>query len=210
MNLNQLLLYLVADPEHVAGDLVRAVRQALAGGVTAVQLRAKALTDREALAVAREIRAACDERGSLFIVNDRLDIALASGAHGVHLGVDDVPLADTRRIAGPEFVIGYSPETDEQIRSAGSNGANYLGVGPMFGTTTKADAGEALGIDEFARRCGISPVPVVGIGGISRSNAAETMFAGAAGIAVVSAILGSNDPKRAAGDLLYQVMTSVR
>lgn len=205
-----LRLYLVADPEHVSGDVVIAVRRALTGGVTAVQLRAKALSDREALAVARDIRAACTASNAVFIVNDRLDIALAAEADGVHLGVDDLPVADARRIAGPEFIIGYSPETDEQIMTAGSEGASYLGVGPVHGTATKADAGEALGMAEFTRRCQTSPIPVVGIGGITMTNAAETVAAGAVGIAVVSAILGSEDPERAAAALLAQVMTSVR
>lgn len=206
----QLRLYLVADPDHVSGEPTIAVRKALAGGVSAVQLRSKGMTDREVLALAREIRAACHDAGAIFIVNDRLDIALASGADGVHLGVDDLPIEDARRLAGPEFIIGYSPETDEQIRTAGDRGASYLGVGPVYGTATKADAGKALGIDEFARRCAISPVPTVGIGGITVANAAETMRAGAAGIAVVSAILGSSDPQGAAQALYRQVTTSAR
>ncbi len=210
MTPEQLRLYLVADPEHVSGDLTIAVRQALAGGVRAVQLRSKTMTDREALALAREIRAACHDAGAVFIVNDRLDIALASGADGVHLGVDDLPVDDARQIAGADFVIGFSPETDEQIRSAGTRGASYLGVGPVFGTATKADAGDALGIDEFARRCSISLVPVVGIGGITLENAKETISAGAAGVAVVSAILGSGDPRGAAEALYHQVTTSAR
>lgn len=202
MNASLLRLYLVADPDHVNGDLVPVVEDALSGGVTMVQLRAKSLSDRERLALALKLEDSCARHGVPFIVNDRLDIALASNADGVHLGVNDLPVEAARQLANPDFIIGYSPDTEPQIATAQSAGADYLGIGPVFGTGTKADAGSALGIDEFAQRCKMSPVPVVGIGGINATNAGRVFEAGASGIAVVSAILRSPHPHAAARDLI--------
>lgn len=210
MNLSDLRLYLVADPDHVEGDFVAVIGKALTGGVTMVQLRAKSLTDRQHLDLALDIRALCSRFGVPFIVNDRLDIALASDADGVHLGVDDLPVAVTRKVAGPDFIIGYSPETDAQIEAASSAGANYLGIGPVFGTRTKPDAGNALGVEEFARRCRLSRLPVAAIGGIDANNASAVMAAGASGVALVSAIIGSADPMHAARMVHDQVYTTVR
>lgn len=199
-----LSLYLVADPEHYPGDLVSAVAAAIRGGVTCVQLRAKSLTDREQLVLAIALKQVCNDGGIPLIVNDRLDIALAAGTNGVHLGVDDLPTSSARALAPEGFLIGYSPETDDQIRACAGQGVDYLGVGPVYGTRTKDDAGAALGLAEFRRRRVLSPVPVVGIGGISASNAADVISAGAAGVAVVSAILGAPDPESAARELRRQ------
>lgn len=196
-----LRLYLVADPDHCRGDLVQTVERAMSGGVTCVQLRAKSLTDREQLALARRLEASCAIRNVPFVVNDRLDIALLSGADGIHLGVDDMPAEDIRRIAPAGFLVGYSPETDEQVRAVDPGLVDYLGVGPVFGTSTKGDAGPALGLEVFGARCEESPVPVVGIGGITIENASSVREAGAAGVAVVSAILAASDPAVAASAL---------
>lgn len=203
MNASLLRLYLVADPDHADGELVPVVEDALSGGVTMVQLRAKSISDREHLALAIKLQDSCSRHRVPFILNDRLDIALASNANGVHLGIDDLPVETARHRAKPGFLIGYSPDTDTQIESAYSAGADYLGIGPVFGTATKTDAGTALGIREFTRRCQMSPVPVVGIGGINATNAGSVFEAGASGIAVVSAILRSPDPQSAARDLLH-------
>ncbi|MGC4191390.1 MAG: thiamine phosphate synthase [Thermomicrobiales bacterium] len=200
-----LRLYLVVDPDIAAGDPVEATAKALAGGLTMVQLRSKNRTDRETLAFGRAIHMVCHDRGVPFIVNDRLDLALALDADGVHLGVDDLPLEDARRLAGPDLVIGYSPETDDQLLAAASRGADYLGIGPFFSTATKADAGVALGTTEFVRRCALSPLPVVAIGGIGIVNAAKPVEAGADGIAVVSAILRAADPEAAARELVSAI-----
>jgi thiamine-phosphate pyrophosphorylase len=205
-----LSLYLVANPDHAQGDLVEVVEEAIHGGVSMVQLRAKSLSDREHLALATRIRRLCAPHGLPFVVNDRVDIALAGEADGVHLGVDDLPVAVARQLGGPDFIVGYSPETENQLLQSAEQGADYLGVGPVYGTSTKADAGRALGIEEFAQRCRTSPLPVVGIGGIDTSNAASVMAAGARGVAVVSAILGAPDARKAARELRDQVRTSVR
>jgi thiamine-phosphate diphosphorylase len=134
-------------------------------------------------------------------VNDRVDIALAAEADGVHVGVGDLPVETARDLAGAKLVIGYSPETDEQGISAADWGADYLGVGPVYGTSTKPDAGEAIGLVTLGRRAHHAGIPVVGIGGIDGSNAAAVIEAGAEGVAVVSAILKSDDPRHAAAAL---------
>ena len=193
-----LRLYLVADPEHCRGDLTTSVELALKGGVTMVQLRAKQMSDLDVTNLAETMSRVCRGFEVPFLVNDRVDIALAVGADGVHLGVDDLPLEAARRIGGEDFIIGYSPDTDDQLRSAGSRGANYLGIGPVFGTRTKYDAGAALGLDVFSERVRDGGLPAVGIGGINPDNAKSVIDAGADGVAVVSAILGSDDPEAAA------------
>ena len=197
----RLRLYLVADPDHVQGDLLEMVEAALRGGVTAVQLRCKNRTDRECLALASGLRALVQPSGALFLVNDRLDIALASDADGVHLGVDDLPLEVARRLGGPNLVIGYSPESDEQARAARSHGADYLGVGPVFGTATKSDAGPAIGLDTVTKRANVARIPVIGIGGVTAQNATLVLAAGGVGVAVVSAISTQPEPERAAREL---------
>ncbi|MDQ3655030.1 MAG: thiamine phosphate synthase, partial [Chloroflexota bacterium] len=170
-------------------------------GITCVQIRWKTATDRQLVDLARAIQRLSQPRGIPLIINDRLDIALVVGTEGVHLGVDDVPVPDARRVGEPEFLIGYSPETDSQIAGAAAAGASYLGIGPVYGTATKLDAGPALGTTEFTRRRMLTGLPVVAIGGITADNAAETMAAAADGVAVASAILGSADPAAATRQL---------
>ncbi len=194
----QFAVYLVADPVHARRNLVSDVEQALAGGITCVQLRTKHLTDREILALARALRERCHAANAIFFVNDRLDLALAANADGVHLGVDDLPVRDARRLAGDNFIIGYSPETDDQTVAAASEGADYLGVGPVFGTASKHDAGAAIGLETLHRRAQLAGVPIIGIGGITPGNAADVIGTGAVGVAVVGAILHADDPREAA------------
>ncbi len=194
-------LYLVLDPDHVRGDALATARGAIENGVSCVQLRCKTSTDRRFVTMSRALLQLTRHHDIPLIINDRLDIALIVGANGVHLGVDDVPVEDARRVGGPDFIIGYSPETDAQIIDAAGAGVSYLGIGPIFGTTTKADAGPALGPAEFSRRRALTGLPVVAIGGIDGRNAGLAMAAGADGVAVASAILGSNDPAGAARSL---------
>jgi thiamine-phosphate pyrophosphorylase len=194
---DRLRVYLVAAPDHVRGEFVQMVAAALRGGVTAVQLRCKERTDREFLSLAKELRTLTSMNNAMFLINDRLDIALACGADGLHLGVDDLPLADAHRIA-PHLVLGYSPETDDQAGLAASLGAGYLGVGPVFGTATKPDAGDAIGLETISRRVRLAGIPVIGIGGITPRNSASVLGAGAVGVAVVSAISMNDDPEAAA------------
>lgn len=193
-----LRVYLVIGPEHVDGDMLEVCEAALRGGVTMVQLRSKIGSDRDLLEHAIQLQALCSRYNVPFLFNDRLDIALAAGADGIHLGVDDLPLEHARNLAGEDFIIGYSPETDDQLRAAARRGADYLGIGPIFGTRTKLDAGDALGLDEFTRRMRLGGLPTVGIGGISVANTRSVIATGAQGVAVVSAILGAADPEQAA------------
>jgi thiamine-phosphate pyrophosphorylase len=201
---DRLRVYLVADPDHVRGEFVPMVAAAVRGGVTAVQLRCKERTDREILSLAKELRTLTSMNNAMFLINDRLDIALACGADGLHLGVDDLPLAHAHRIA-PHLVLGYSPETDDQAELAASLGAGYLGVGPVFGTATKPDAGDAIGLETISRRVRLAGIPVIGIGGITPRNSASVLGAGAVGVAVVSAISMNDDPEAAARSFIDSI-----
>ena len=191
-----LKLVLVTDDALVAGrDLVALCHAAERGGVTAVQLRLKLAGARELADAARALLAALTV--PLFI-NDRLDVALAVGAAGAHLGPDDIPVAMARRIVPEGFLLGAS------VGSAAEAGqgalADYWGVGPLHGTATKADAGGAIGIDGFRTIVRMAPkgLPCVAIGGVQPGDVAEVQGAGGAGVAVVRGILGEEDVEAAA------------
>ncbi len=191
--------YLVTDSR--AGSVERLVeicRVALDSGITTVQLRAKGWSDRQLLDAAISLSVACREAGALFIVNDRVDIAQMSGADGVHLGVDDLPVALVRQLLGPDAIIGYSPENDADRVLAEAAGASYLGVGPVFSTGTKADAGEEIGLSGIGRVVNLTGLPVIGIGGITIESAADIVATGAVGVAVVGAVFLADDPAAAA------------
>jgi thiamine-phosphate pyrophosphorylase len=202
---DRLRLYLVADPDYTVTDFESMIAGAVHGGVTALQLRAKTWSDRETLAVATWLAQICRDAGVLFVINDRVDLAVASAADGVHLGVDDVPIDVARQLGGPDFVIGYSPESDEQTAASAARGANYLGVGPVFGTATKDDAGSPVGLGTITRRASLAGIPIIGIGGITATNARSVVAAGAVGVAVASAITGATDPEGAAQAIRAEV-----
>lgn len=206
---DRLRVCVIADPEQTDRDIVEIVRLSLAGGATAIQLRAKALVDRDVFELAQRIEPLCAERGALFILNDRLDLALATGAAGVHLGVDDLPIAAARSIAGDSFVIGYSPETDEQAASAGGLGASYLGVGPAYTTGSKHDAGAPIGPVMIGQRAQLSGLPTIGVGGLTADRVDQVIAAGACGIAVIGAVLRSNDPLTTTTELVRAVNTAL-
>ncbi len=173
----------------------------LEAGVRIIQFREKRMSTREMLENARKIRKLTEDYGAIFIVNDRLDIALASYADGVHVGQDDMPARVVREIAG-DIILGVSVRNVEEAVAAERDGADYLGAGPVFTTTTKDDAGNAIGISELAEIVKVVEIPVVAIGGIDHSNAPSALETGCAGIAVISAIAASSDPKRSAEELL--------
>ena len=201
-------LYLVADAR--AGDAARLdaiCAAALVGGVTAVQLRAKGWSDRALHAAALTLAARCRAAGALFLINDRVDIALAVDADGVHLGVDDLPVAVARQLLGPHAIIGYSPAGEADRVDAEAASANYLGVGPVWTTRTKPDAGETIGLDGLARVVAASNVPVVAIGGVTVERARRALDVGAAGLAVSSAIVGAAHPREAARQLADAIGT---
>jgi thiamine-phosphate pyrophosphorylase len=199
-------LYVVTDAKLSRGrshlDIVRA---AIQGGATVVQYREKEATIQRMVGEARELRQLCREAGVPLIVNDRVDVALAVGADGVHLGVHDFPVPIARRLLGPDRIIGFSPETLEEARMAEVDGADYLGVGSVFGTATKADAGPPIGLAGLRKVIAAVSIPVVGIGGVHAHNAAQVIRAGAAGVAVVSAVVAAEDVEAAARELRTQI-----
>lgn len=200
-----LRVYLIADPDQTTGDFLLAVERALSGGVTAVQFRSKLLADGPFLALAQRVKSACDLQAVPFIVNDRVDVALALAADGIHVGVEDLPIPAARRLVGDHAIIGYSPARDDQTAAAKSLGADYVGLGPVFPTGSKDDAGEAIGLDAVRRRASLAQLPAVAIGGINAANAPDVIAAGADGVAVISAILRSEDPRSSAANLLGAV-----
>jgi len=186
-------IYLVTDESCLQGRaLVDCVREALEGGVTLVQYRAKTASSAEMYNEALQLKALCDSYKVPLIINDRLDIAMAVGAAGVHLGQDDLPCAAARRILGEEYLIGVSAHNPAEARAALQSGADYLGCGAVFGTATKADV-KKLGTDGLAAICKAKGLPVVGIGGVTADNYREVRAAGADGAAIVSGILAQPD-----------------
>ncbi len=198
MNPEQLSLYLVTDPILCGNRGVEETcRLALEAGVRAVQLRDKNASTRELLRMAVILRDLCGKHEAVFIVNDRIDVAMACGADGVHLGQDDMPVRLARTILGPDAVIGASARSPEEAESAWREGADYIAANLVFHTDTKTDLGEPLGIEAIAELKKASPLPLVAIGGINPSNADIVRRAGADGIAVVSAIMAAEDVQHA-------------
>ena len=197
-------LYLVTDralAQAQGRTTCEVVREAVGGGVTMVQLREKEGTTRAFIAEARLLKDLLFGTGVPLIINDRLDVALAVGAEGLHLGQQDMTIADARRLAGAEMLIGISAECFEDALRAEAEGADYIGISPVFATSTKKDAAMPLGLAGVRRIRSAVNLPLVGIGGISLDNAAEVLQAGADGVAVVSAIVSAPCPRTAAAVL---------
>lgn len=195
-------LYLVTDRGLAAGPSVEEiVASAIRGGVTAVQLREKRLPIPDFVAAALRLKALLSRPGLPLIINDRIDVARAAGADGVHLGQGDAAPSEARRLLGRGAIIGLSVETMDQARAAGGEDLDYLGVSPVFTTPTKTDTGPGWGIEGLRRLRAATRLPLVAIGGISAVNAAAVLEAGADGIAVVSAIMSAPDPEAAAREL---------
>ncbi len=200
MNYN---LYVVTDEELSHGrSHAEIARMAVAGGADVIQLRDKTIKGAELFSVAREISAICKGK-SLFIVNDRVDIALASGADGVHLGQSDMPVSAVRQLVSDRFIIGISVSSVEEARIGVADGADYVAVSPVFSTPSKADAGAGCGLDMVRQIRAAVParIPVIGIGGLNAENAAEAVQAGLDGIAVISAVVSQPDITAAAAAL---------
>jgi thiamine-phosphate pyrophosphorylase len=199
-------LYVITDARLSRGRThLEVMRAAIQGGATVVQYREKDATTGWMVEEARELQHLCRGAGVPLIINDRLDVALAVGADGVHLGVDDMPVAIARRLLGPDKLVGHSPETMEQVRASQADGADYLGVGSVFGTATKPDAGSPIGLAGLERVIAEVSIPVVGIGGITIQNAGQVIQAGAAGVAVISAVVAAEDVEAASrrlGDII--------
>jgi len=195
-------LYLVTDRAMLQRRALAAmVREAVAGGVTAVQLREKDAGGHDFYRLALELKEVLAGTGVPLIINDRVDVALAAGADGVHLGQHDLPLAAARRLVGESMFIGLSVNTIAEARQAEAEGADYLGAGPAYATATKLDTDPELGPDGLRRIVDAVSIPVVAIGGINAANLPSLRGLGLAGVAVVSAICASPDPRHAAAAL---------
>ena len=201
-----LLLYAVTDRHWLNGrTLVDVVKESLDGGVTMIQLREKSLDEGKFLEEAKELQALCRERHVPFIVNDNVDIAKAMDADGVHVGQSDMEALDVRRKLGPDKIIGVSAQTVEQAILAEQRGADYLGVGAVFHTGSKADA-EDVSHETLTAICNAVKIPVIAIGGITRDNVTELSGSGICGIAVISAIFAQKDIVSATKDLKEQTL----
>jgi thiamine-phosphate pyrophosphorylase len=194
-------LYVITDQTLAPGRThVEIARAAIAGGARIIQIRDKHADDRAFYDAAVEIRKLCSEAGAMFFVNDRVHIAAVS-ADGVNVGQTDLPIAAVRAILGPNAIIGVSCDSIEQAIEAERDGADYIGFGPVYPTSTKLDAGPVSGLETLRQVCARVALPVVAIGGIGAANIAEIASAGAASAAVVSAIVCANDMKEATIDL---------
>ena len=195
-------LYVITDEEIGRGlSHAEIARRAVEGGADVIQLRDKHLSGRDLFTAAAAIREITLDAGALFIVNDRLDVALAAGADGVHLGADDLPVRCARRIAPPGFIVGVSVDSVDSAIRAEAAGADYVALSPTFPTTSKDDAGPGHGPATLSAIRSRVSVPVVAIGGINRENVDRVIAAGADGVAVISAVIGEPDIAAAAWDM---------
>ena len=196
-----MILYVITDRHWLNGEtLYQQVEKALKGGVTFLQLREKNLDEEHFMEEAREIKKLCGEYQVPFIINDNVEIAQAVGADGVHVGQSDMEAGAVREKLGPDKILGVSARTVEQALLAQERGADYLGVGAVFATGSKADAAE-LPHETLKAICEAVSIPVVAIGGITAENISQLKGTGICGVAVISAIYAQNNIKEAAGEL---------
>ncbi len=201
-------LYLYVITTEIPGlsrTHIDVARDAIAGGATVIQLREKDRCTRDILRIAAEIKKLTHRSGTLFIINDRIDIALAIDADGVHLGQEDMPLLYARRILGKGKIIGVSVGGIEEAVRAEREGADYLGVGSIFLTPSKSDAGQPVGLGTLSEIRSSVKTPIVAIGGITLNNIEDVLKAGADGVAVISAVACATDVKRATSELLRKI-----
>ncbi len=203
MNPLDLRVYVITANVPQLGRTHEDVAQAaLAGGARIIQFRDKEISDEEFTVVARRIQQLTHKHNALLIINDRVEIALAIGADGVHVGRHDLAFAEVKRVARPGMILGVSATNYAEAIALANSGADYLGVGPIFPTPSKADATPPIGLDELARICRDVPIPIVAIGGITESSLHGIIDAGAAGAAVISAVCSAPDITAATAALL--------
>ncbi|AYG62786.1 thiamine phosphate synthase [Rhizobium jaguaris] len=197
-----LSLYLVLDPVLCAGiGMVETARAAVAGGATIVQLRDKHASTSHMIETGRALKQALAGTKARLVINDDVDAAIAIEADGLHIGQDDMDARAARRLIGPDMILGLSVETEALAAAIDPGIVDYAGIGPVFATPTKPDHKQPIGFAGLARMVDLCPVPSVAIGGLKAEHAADTLLAGADGLAVVSAICGTPDPQAAAADI---------
>lgn len=202
MKAEDLRLYLVTDrPLSLGRDLEWIVTEAVRGGVTMVQLREKDCDTREFVELAARLKAALSPLGVPLIINDRIDVALAMDADGVHIGQSDMPYDIARKLLGPDKIIGLSVENMDDIREANALDVDYVGISPVYSTSTKTDTAAPFGLDGLREAVKLSVHPTVAIGGMNARTAADVMACGTDGIAVVSAIVSADSPYDASVNL---------
>ncbi|MDD2308039.1 MAG: thiamine phosphate synthase [Desulfuromonadaceae bacterium] len=204
--MTDLSLYLITDRHQSGGrELTEVVREALEGGVRAVQLREKDLSGAELYRLACELRRLTSAFGARLIINDRPDIALAVEADGVHLGIGSLPAGAVRRLLGPHMIIGYSAHAIDEALRAEVAGADFITFSPVYPTPSKAAYGEPCGVEKLAAAVCALGIPVVALGGITQENITHALSANVHGIAVISAVLAAADPRVAAASLLKKI-----
>ena len=195
-------LYLVTDRSFLRGrKLSEVVEEAILGGVTIVQVREKDLSTKQFYKIALEVKEVTDKYKIPLIINDRIDIALAVDADGVHLGQDDMPLKIARKIIGKNKIIGISAGNVAEAKEAEKDGADYIGIGAVFFTGTKKDIDKPIGLEGLKTIVHSVNIPSVAIGGVNKNNSEDVIKTGANGISVISAILNNDDVKKAAKEL---------
>lgn len=196
-----LLLYAVTDRRWLKDDqsLVSAVKEAVSGGATMIQLREKDMSAEELKKEAQQIKAVCSVP---LIIDNNVDVCRAVSADGVHVGQDDMPVKEARKILGDGFIIGATAHNVAEAVQAEADGADYLGVGAAFGSSTKSDAKKIVSLDEYRKITEAVSIPVVAIGGIDETNVSELKGLGLSGVAVVSAIFAKDDIEAASGQML--------
>lgn len=204
-----LLLYAVTDRKWTGEkNLYRQVEEALKGGATLIQLREKNMPQEEFLKEAREMAALCHRYGTALIINDNVEVALKSGADGVHVGMEDLPVKEIRKQVPGDFIIGATAKTTEQAQRAEKEGADYLGVGAVFPSPTKKNA-IRITTEELKKICSSVRIPAVAIGGITSENAGTLVGGGMAGMALVSAVFGASDIERETAGLKKKIQEVV-
>jgi thiamine-phosphate pyrophosphorylase len=190
-----------------ARGLFETVREAVSGGVTMVQVRDPRAATRRLVEETDSLKKLLQPQNVALIVNDRIDVVLAAGADGVHLGQDDMTASDARRLLGEDLIIGLSVGSPAEFEASRDHlhAVDYLGVGPVRSTSTKSDAGNAIGVEGLAKIRALTSLPIVGIGGLGAGHVGAVIKSGAQGVAVVSAICGADDPKKASQDLISEI-----
>ncbi|WP_291319755.1 thiamine phosphate synthase [Desulfonatronospira sp.] len=199
-------LYLVTDSGLCRGrDLTRVVLDAVGGGVSMVQIREKNSSAGDFLSTARTLKKNLSDAGVPLIINDRVDVAIAARADGVHIGQEDLPYHVVRQMLGPDKIIGISINTYDQLREAALTDVDYLSLSPVFTTQTKADIKEPFGLEGLKKARSMTDKPLITIGGVNRDNLAEIMATGVDGVALVSAVCSADSPADAASELIRMI-----